>query len=698
MESVYVCLSMRGEDTTSTSEPMSAADLTNALRRMLLFSPERERIPEALRMGHAALDGHIVVDDPLAVAYILTQYYANAGAFGDAHAVVDRVLEIIGDNAASHARAMFQRATILHRERRLDEAVEILERLTIEVSPERQPKLRGRLLNLFAGICDAMGDLDRAEELFAESYALREQTNDAHGLAITAYNIGLLHLRRDERDQAMQHFLRALELQRANGETANVADTLCYIGLLHARQGHGAEALRAMDEAVDLASTASLPTGRAVIYGNRARMYKYLGDERAYVQALEDALAHAQSLPYPEITDALRVDVAAAYVDQLRFDEAERILDLTLQGARANTLPYVEINALQVLGTMRRRQHRLDEAIVLMEQVVHKAHALRMQRQALDFGAELAVMLRDVGRDRDAIELLMRLIDQQRDIAKNEFDTKIDLITKRFDRERRVREAEIERLRNVELSSANQRLQQMNDDLRILADEKDEFLAIAAHDLRNPLSEMRQTLLDVVQHLDPDVAADAVTQLRDVRRTVTRMIDTVRAFLDVSRSDRSGMHLDTVDARHLLNRAVERHSNRARVKCITMLCTAPGDLDLFATGDAPIIDAILDNLISNALKYSPSESTVTLTAARNGNDVCLIVRDQGPGIPEDERTHLFTKHPGISTQPTGGEESLGLGLYLAARMARRIDARIAHSTPPDGGAEFTLCMRAANPL
>lgn len=681
---------------TSTSEPMSAADMTKALRHALLFAPEPERVPEALQMGYAALDGDLDVDDRLSIAYVLTQYHANTGAFGEAHAVVDRAVQLAGDVPHRRTRALFQRATVLQRERRLDEAIEILERLTIEVSSDRQPKLRGRLLNLFAGICDAMGDLDRAEELYAESYALREQTNDAHGLAITAYNIGLLHLRRDDRDRAMQHFMKALELQRANGEVANIADTLCYIALLFARQGNGSEALRAMDEAVTLASSASLPTGRAVIYGNRARMYKALGDHRAHLQALEEALTHAESLPYPEITDALRVDVAAAYMEQDRFDEAERQLDMALQNARTHTLPYVEVNALHVLGTMRRRQHRLDEAIGHMEHVVHNAHAMRMQRQALDFGAELAVMLRDAGREHDAIEMLMRLIDQQRDIAKTEFDAKINVITKRFDRERRAREAEIERLRNVELSSANQRLQQMNDDLRMLADEKDEFLAIAAHDLRNPLSEIRQALLDVVDRLEPEAHRHVIDELIDVKRTVSRMIDMVRSFLDVSQSDRHGDLQETVDTRHLIERAADRHASRARAKEITLACSVDPAQDLWAMGYAPIIDAILDNLISNALKYSPVGSTVTLAARRRNDEVCLCVTDQGPGIPDSERPQLFTKHARISTMPTAGEESTGLGLYLAARMAGRIRGRIAFEAPPQRGSSFTLCLAAAN--
>jgi signal transduction histidine kinase len=101
------------------------------------------------------------------------------------------------------------------------------------------------------------------------------------------------------------------------------------------------------------------------------------------------------------------------------------------------------------------------------------------------------------------------------------------------------------------------------------------------------------------------------------------------------------------------------------------------------------MDAVLDNLLSNAIKFAPLGSTVHVSV--HENPPAISVGDAGPGIPLEEQNELFKKHPRISTRPTGGEESLGVGLYLAQRMARRIHGEISYRRrSDDGGSVFTV--------
>jgi signal transduction histidine kinase len=264
--------------------------------------------------------------------------------------------------------------------------------------------------------------------------------------------------------------------------------------------------------------------------------------------------------------------------------------------------------------------------------------------------------------------------------------------------ERREKEQEIYRLRNVELNSANERLQRANKELMELAAEKDEFMAIAAHDLRNPLADMRSMLQSVISHYDVLGKEDVLDVTRELLTTITRMGATVHAFLEISRTDKrsSGVSIDKLDLVHMAHSAVERHVGRAEGKGMKLVVV--GDQVPWALGDPSIVDAVLDNLISNAIKYGPKGTTVTVTVGAEPQPpthIVVRVHDQGPGIPEHERSRLFTKYARLSARPTGGEDSMGLGLYLAKRMAQRMNASLDYEDHPAGGSVFALKLPVA---
>jgi signal transduction histidine kinase len=104
---------------------------------------------------------------------------------------------------------------------------------------------------------------------------------------------------------------------------------------------------------------------------------------------------------------------------------------------------------------------------------------------------------------------------------------------------------------------------------------------------------------------------------------------------------------------------------------------------------------ILDNFLSNALKYSPQGTLVTLRAEQFGDELKLCVIDQGPGIPPAEEGALFQRFMPLSPRPTASEPSTGLGLYIARVQAERMGARVGYQPNPDGGSIFFLALPVA---
>ena len=135
----------------------------------------------------------------------------------------------------------------------------------------------------------------------------------------------------------------------------------------------------------------------------------------------------------------------------------------------------------------------------------------------------------------------------------------------------------------------------------------------------------------------------------------------------------------------------DRHVTRARSKSISIAVEIKKE-SLWATGDASVVDAVIDNLVSNALKYAPTESAITVSVDEDEAGPIISVCDCGPGVDPDKQHLLFTKYATLGATPTGGEESLGLGLYLAQRMAQRMGSRITYKTSSKNGACFVLHM------
>ena len=112
------------------------------------------------------------------------------------------------------------------------------------------------------------------------------------------------------------------------------------------------------------------------------------------------------------------------------------------------------------------------------------------------------------------------------------------------------------------------------------------------------------------------------------------------------------------------------------------------------SADRERVTQVLNNLISNAIKYSPRGSTVTLWTELQAHSVRICVSDQGPGIPAEERGRLFTQFGKLSTRPTEGENSTGLGLWIVKHLVTLLNGQVGVECPPEGGSIFWIELPA----
>jgi two-component system, sensor histidine kinase and response regulator len=243
------------------------------------------------------------------------------------------------------------------------------------------------------------------------------------------------------------------------------------------------------------------------------------------------------------------------------------------------------------------------------------------------------------------------------------------------------------------------RQQQLATELGRANEAKNKFIGMCAHDLRNPLASIRG-LAEFLQ--DPALGkltteqSAIVSSIRDASQT---MLTLVNELLDISTIESGALNLTRADVsiHELAAKAIRLASFNAARKGMSITLSDTSASPALSI-DAPKIRQVLDNLISNAIKFSPPGSAISVAIGMPPKEApagfaSVSVRDQGPGIPEAEHDRLFKDFSLLSTQPTGGEKCTGLGLMICRKIVEAHGGTIEAVNQPDGGCVFSFTLQ-----
>ncbi len=660
---------------------------------MLFASPVGEKLQ---RVAQEALD--VISTEPapferILARHVLAQHLALHSEFSAALKLHEASDADAGDDYELRALVAYARATVYNRKYDLEAARALLAPYANGELEERSIEIAARVRTLYAGVLDSLGNAAASEREFSAAIALRERIGHPRGLAIVYYNFAESCARRDEDDVALEFFLRALELERQLQDSASIAQSACHIAVIMARQHNRIEAERYSQIALDEARRSGKPLIIAQVLANQAAIHEALGNKEDLEKALVLTLDYIQGSEAEAIRGPTLANLGALYSSQGKCAEAERLfleaLDISIRHGHRYQEGYIRL----CLGKCWIRTHRLPEAIESLTLAAQILQSVKAHVYTLEALQALAQAHSAAGSTAANFKALAEWLSLYAKEHHEEMEQRVQHLEGMRLKERKEREEEIFKLRNVELQQALEELKNANAELRELASEKDEFMAMAAHDLRNPLSDARGMLKMIVSNYDNLEKSDVLSLCSDVLSLTVRMANTVHSFLEVSRTDKrqSGLLIQPMNCNLVVNRAVERHARRGVEKSISVTA-APTTDEVWATADASVAEAIIDNLVSNALKYAPSGAQIEIGTAQQPAGPVVFVSDNGPGVDPSQEHLLFTKYAYLGGKPTGGEESLGLGLYLAQRMAARMGANISYAPREGGGSVFTLRM------
>ena len=208
--------------------------------------------------------------------------------------------------------------------------------------------------------------------------------------------------------------------------------------------------------------------------------------------------------------------------------------------------------------------------------------------------------------------------------------------------------------------------------LRSALQENEEILGITAHDLKNPLGGIIGlsdiVLEDLIELANPDANAIALENVQLVKQEAERMLRIVQDLLDDHRKGnvKDQLRRELADLSEIAQSAIRLNNQQAFKKHIVIEFERIDAIPVFIDVDAML--RVVDNLVSNAVKYSPSGSMVWVETEKEKDHAIIRVKDQGPGLNETDKLRVFGKLQRLSAKPTAGESSTGLGLYIVKQL------------------------------
>ena len=229
-------------------------------------------------------------------------------------------------------------------------------------------------------------------------------------------------------------------------------------------------------------------------------------------------------------------------------------------------------------------------------------------------------------------------------------------------------------------------LKRCSDALRNIAREKQEMAELVAHDLRNYFANIMFAAELMVS--SDKAPADQRRLLESIRSSADSGMLFLQTFLEQQEHQAHGMMIEPLPVRQMLREVVDLLGRSASAK--DMALNLMEHETIVISGLRAGVSHVLQNLVSNAIKYSPRGSDIDITALAHGKHGRIMVMDRGPGISEDDQEKLFQRFVRLSSEPTEGESATGLGLASAKQHARAMGGNLWYELRDGGGSIFTL--------
>ncbi|KPM47648.1 ATP-binding protein [Jiulongibacter sediminis] len=444
-------------------------------------------------------------------------------------------------------------------------------------------------------------------------------------------------------------------------------------------------------------------------YGESLKIKEELGDERGMAD--------------------LRINMASLMVKLERYDEAEKYTLQNLDYLKGKDLKADVWANTNNLASVKFGQDKYQEALRLFEKSLGLAEELNSKERIMETQEHLATVHENIGNYRQALSYYRQAESTRQEIINVETNERISELQEQYNARERETENELlntqltsqrqqrtlligglllalaavagiafalqkNRRKNAQLARQNRLIEKQRDKLTELNSEKNNLISIVSHDLRSPFNSIllwNRTLRENLAS-SPLKVAESSEMIEKMAGYGQEMIDNI---LDIERME---INSHTIDVQPLplaefISELIADFAPAAKGKDITIVNDFNLSEDFIFQTDGKLLRRALENLISNALKFSNRHAKVWLKVYKDGKKLHFQVKDLGVGISKEDQSLLFKKYGKTASTPTDGEQSTGLGLSIVKRIADELGAKVTVKSEPGKGSVFGLVFR-----
>ena len=303
-------------------------------------------------------------------------------------------------------------------------------------------------------------------------------------------------------------------------------------------------------------------------------------------------------------------------------------------------------------------------------------------------GFDAAIILRKDPETTDIPIIFLTALNNPSDLVKGFQVGANDFLTKPFNKD----ELLVRVMHQIALVAAKRIIQKQNSDLQATIKNRDKMYSVIAHDLRSPMASIRMVLNLVMSAVTPDIIGPELFDLLDKANKESEdchdLLDNLLKWTK-SQTGRLNVVQQELDLNDIIPGVVEIYNMIALTKKIKLVYTGSKD-PVVVLADNDMLKTIVRNFISNAIKFSPDESTIEISMKPEGEFAKISIKDHGVGISPDRIETLF--HKGETTYGTDGEEGSGLGLQLCKDFATKIGGDVMVESVLGEGSTFSVVV------
>ncbi|WP_165823920.1 tetratricopeptide repeat-containing sensor histidine kinase [Pseudochryseolinea flava] len=553
------------------------------------------------------------------------------------------------------------------------------------------------------------GSYETALGYYMDALKVCEKFDNKLYYASVLNNIGVVNMSVLQYDAALEYFQKYLRTMRDLGHTQFIAVALLNVGEVYMKKRSYESAIQYLDSALVTYRQVDEKRGMALAHGNLGECYflrkDFVRAERHFNQAIEIA----EAIKSEEALLKGLLGAAELYIKMDQREKAARHLDRAHQIAkRTGSMLWLEKTYLfnAKLDSVRKNYEGAYGWFKAYSALNDSLFNERKSQQVL----QMRELYESEKKDK---EILLLSEAKKMEALKASSNQKLLIISAIFfiaiimailywltvksrhstvleEQHTKITEAYKElKLLVDKVEEQNKSLAQKNEALEELHREKDGLIGVVAHDLRAPLN--RISGLVHLLSFNPQLTRDDKELITIIEKVCTQGNGLIRDLLEINQYENSQVvEVSTIDLVAQAKKMSAHFGASLMQKNIRFAIDTPAEVSI--SSNASYLDRILDNLITNAIKFSPAGKEVQLRVVRKEESVDIIVADQGQGFHPDDLPHLFRKFKKLSARPTAGESSTGLGLSIVKTLVEKIGGTVRIDSEWGKGAAVTITL------